>query len=56
MFQPIKSVKDEKIDKYEVLVRIKDREGNIIEPNVFIPIAKESGYYGYITRTVLEKP
>ncbi len=55
VFQPIKSVENSNVDKYEILVRIKDKEGNLIEPNTFIPIAKESGYYGYITRAVLER-
>ncbi len=55
VFQPIINTKTEEIEKYEVLARIKDKNGNIIEPNIFIPIAKESGYYGYITRVVLDR-
>ncbi|WP_457642180.1 EAL domain-containing protein [Persephonella sp.] len=53
--QPIKSVKEDMTKKYEVLVRLLDEKGNTLEPQIFLPIAKESGYYGYITKTVIDK-
>ncbi|WP_457634608.1 EAL domain-containing protein [Persephonella sp.] len=54
-YQPIFDNKTGKIAKYECLVRIEDQNGNIISPMFFLPIAKESKYYGTITKTVIQK-
>ncbi|NPA58538.1 MAG: EAL domain-containing protein [Aquificae bacterium] len=54
-YQPIFDNRTGEIVKYECLVRIRDREGNVLSPSTFMPIAKESKYYGAITRTVIEK-
>ncbi len=42
-FQPIYDVKENKFSSAEALVRIRDKEGNIIPPGRFIPIAEETG-------------
>ena len=39
-FQPIIDNKTDKIDKYESLSRLIDSEGNILEPDSFLTIAK----------------
>ncbi|WP_457638653.1 EAL domain-containing protein [Persephonella sp.] len=54
-YQPIFNNKTEEVEKYECLVRIADPDGNIVSPNFFLPIAKESKYYSIITKTVVEK-
>ncbi|WP_456464973.1 EAL domain-containing protein [Persephonella sp.] len=54
-YQPIFDNKTKKISKYECLVRIIDQNGNILSPLFFLPIAKESKYYGTITKTVIQK-
>lgn len=42
-YQPIYSVKDQSFACAEALVRIRDREGNIIPPGMFIDIAEKRG-------------
>ena len=54
LFQPIVSNDTQEIIKYESLVRIRDREGNLISPFFFLDIAKKAGVYGNITLKVLE--
>ena len=54
-FQPIVDTKSGKIQKYEALVRIKDKEGAIIAPCEFLNISKRGRYYNFITQTVIEK-
>jgi len=55
VFQPIKNLRTDEIDKFEVLVRLQDDRGRILYPGEFLDIAKEAKYYGEITKTVLEK-
>jgi PAS domain S-box-containing protein/diguanylate cyclase (GGDEF)-like protein len=52
-YQPIFD-KNKQIAKYEVLVRMKDENGNIILPGEFLPIAKTTKLYPQITKRVLE--
>ncbi len=54
-FQPIMNNFSEKIEKYETLVRIVDRESGIVTPSYFLDAAKKSHLYGKITSTVLNK-
>ncbi len=52
-FQPIIDNKTKKIAKYESLVRLIDKEKNILTPYHFLEIAKEGNYYHTITSIVL---
>ena len=54
-FQEIFNNKEQKIEKYEALVRLKDEHGNIIYPNKFLDIAKKSKQYLDITKEVIKK-
>lgn len=54
-FQPIMNNMNGKIEKYESLIRLKDDQGKIVPPGLFLPIAKNSRYYHDITRIVLLK-
>jgi len=53
-YQPIFN-KNKEIAKYEVLVRMKDKNGNIILPGDFLPIAKTTKLYNQITKEVIKK-
>jgi len=53
-FQPIVNNKTKEIEKYESLVRLIDKEQNILSPYFFLDTAKESKYYQKITSIVLE--
>ena len=52
-FQPIVDNKTRKIEKYESLVRLIDKNNNIVSPYHFLAIAKEGKYYYEITNIVL---
>ncbi|MCG3672043.1 EAL domain-containing protein [Aliarcobacter butzleri] len=54
-FQPIIDNKTLKVDKYECLVRLIDEEGKVISPFFFLEVAKKSGQYSKLTRTVIKK-
>ncbi|CAA6826104.1 MAG: diguanylate cyclase/phosphodiesterase (GGDEF & EAL domains) with PAS/PAC sensor(s) [uncultured Sulfurovum sp.] len=53
-FQPIVNNKTLKIKKYESLVRLIDRDNNILSPYHFLEIAKEGKYYHKITSITLQ--
>ena len=42
-YQPVYSVKNDKMQAMEALVRIVDEKGKLIMPNAFIPIAEKTG-------------
>lgn len=42
-YQPIYSVNEKKYTSLEALIRIKDEDGNLILPDVFIPLAEKNG-------------
>ncbi len=42
-YQPIYSVKEQRFTTTEALIRIKDLEGNFMNPEIFIPIAERRG-------------
>lgn len=48
-YQPIYNNKTQCIDKYETLMRLKNDDGSISPPNVFLPIAKSTKYYHGLT-------
>jgi len=52
-FQPIIDNKTRKIEKYESLVRLIDKDNNTISPYHFLDVAKEGKYYHEITAIVL---
>ncbi len=54
-FQPIFSNTTMKIEKYETLMRMVDREGNIIAPFFFLEIAKKSRIYHKLTKIIIRK-
>jgi len=52
-FQPILDVTDNSISHYEVLLRMKDEDGNVIPPGEFIPVAERTGLISQIDTWVL---
>lgn len=42
-YQPFYQVRERRFTSAEALVRIRDRNGELVPPNVFIPIAEENG-------------
>lgn len=53
--QPILDLKNNEIYHYEILVRMLDKDGSIVSPNLFIPIAELFGLVGGIDRMVARK-
>ncbi|WP_262927231.1 bifunctional diguanylate cyclase/phosphodiesterase [Phytohalomonas tamaricis] len=53
MVQPILCLEDHSIKHYEVLVRLKNEEGHLVAPSLFIPVAERSGQIIEIDRWVL---
>ncbi|MDH4943777.1 GGDEF domain-containing protein [Sulfurimonas sp. C5] len=43
------------VTKYECLARLVDKEGNVLSPQVFIPITKSLKIYNKVTKTILDK-
>ncbi|NOZ91032.1 MAG: EAL domain-containing protein [Epsilonproteobacteria bacterium] len=54
-FQPIKDNKSQEITKYEALVRMIDKKGDVVPPFCFLDIAKKAKLYPTITRAVIDK-
>jgi diguanylate cyclase (GGDEF)-like protein/PAS domain S-box-containing protein len=54
-YQPILDQRTGKIYKYETLVRMINKEGEIIPPIDFLEISKKTKLYPYITREVLHQ-
>jgi PAS domain S-box-containing protein len=52
-FQPIVDNKTRKIEKYESLVRLIDKNNTLVSPYHFLDVAKEGKYYHEITSIVL---
>ena len=53
-FQPIINNATNTIEKYESLVRLVDKDENIVSPYEFINVSKKGRYYARITSVVLE--
>jgi len=53
-FQPIVNNKTKKIEKYESLVRLVDKDNNVLSPASFLETAKKHQLYSNITSMVLE--
>ena len=54
-YQPIWSVADKRFVSAEALVRIRKKDGSIIPPGVFIPVAEVTGHILELGRIVFEK-
>ncbi|MGJ7457829.1 EAL domain-containing protein [Halomonas sp. RA08-2] len=53
MVQPIVRLEDRDVRHYEVLLRLRDEQGGLISPAVFIPVAERSGQIIAVDRWVL---
>ncbi len=54
-YQPVFDNKTGRVEEYEVLFRIKDKDGNIITPFEVLQVIKETKYYRYLTERVFKK-
>lgn len=54
-FQPIYSTHEKKFVSAEALVRIRKKDGSVIPPGLFIPIAEETGLIGKLGELVFEQ-
>lgn len=54
-FQPIMHIPTKTIDHYEVLLRMRDNDGTILAPHLFIPAAEQTGLIHAIDHMVLRK-
>lgn len=55
VYQPIVSLQGETDEKYEVLLRMRDSEGEDIRPGQFLPVATQTGQIVDIDRWVVRK-
>jgi len=53
-YQPIFNIEKNTIIKYEVLVRMIDKNGKIVLPNAFLPAIKDTTTYVELTKKVLD--
>lgn len=53
--QPIISVATQECTKYEVLMRMQDKDGTIIYPDTFLPFIKNTSLYLTLTKIILQK-
>ena len=54
LFQPIVNNKTKEIEKYESLVRIIDKNGQIVTPFFFLEVARKGMYYSSLTSKILK--
>lgn len=54
-FQAIVDSKTSKIKKYECLARLIDKNGKMLSPALFIPVAKKIKVYKIVTKTIIDK-
>lgn len=54
-YQPIYSTKEQKFTAAEALVRIRDEQGNLIPPGVFIDVAEKNGMILRLGEIIFEK-
>ncbi|MFP5504748.1 MAG: putative bifunctional diguanylate cyclase/phosphodiesterase, partial [Gammaproteobacteria bacterium] len=55
VYQPIVSLQGETDERYEVLLRMRDSEGEDIRPGQFLPVAVQTGQIAEIDRWVIRK-
>ncbi|WP_043529654.1 bifunctional diguanylate cyclase/phosphodiesterase [Litchfieldella xinjiangensis] len=53
MAQPIMSLSQHSISHYEILIRLRDEQGQLVSPGHFIPVAERSGQIVALDRWVL---
>jgi len=53
-YQPILDIKTNKVMKYEVLMRVKDTNSNILEPKEFLNVLKEMYIYPEVTKLIIK--
>jgi diguanylate cyclase (GGDEF)-like protein len=54
-YQPIFDIREQRVTRYETLVRMRDNAGRLVFPDHFIPIAEQSGQIHEIDRWVIKK-
>lgn len=54
-FQPIYNIKKERIEKYETLIRLIDRNDKVVSPFFFLDVSKRAKLYNEITACVIEQ-
>lgn len=54
-FQPIYNNKTSEITKYECLARLVDKNGRVMSPYLFIPVAKKIKIYNQVTKIIINK-
>ena len=54
-YQPIYDTRAKKFKSAEALVRMRDKDGTLVTPNVFIPVAEKSGLIVKLGETILER-
>lgn len=54
LYQPIYNNRTNKVEKYEVLVRLKELDGKLISPYYFLEIAKKYKQYIKLTKRVID--
>jgi diguanylate cyclase (GGDEF)-like protein len=54
-FQPIWGVHARRLIGFEALLRLADRDGNLVSPAIFVPIAEQIGVIGKIGQWVIEE-
>lgn len=54
-YQPLYDCKTGRYNSAEALIRMRDHDGNLISPSVFIPLAEENGLVDELTWFVLEE-
>lgn len=55
VYQPIASLHGNDVEKYEVLLRLHDRDGSVVPPARFMPVAEKHGLMHSIDRWVIER-
>ena len=53
-FQPIMDMKSKKITKYEVLMRVRDHNSNILVPKDYLDVLKEMYIYPEVTKLIIK--
>jgi len=55
MFQPVINLKNNQIDHYEALIRMRDENNELISPGIFIPVAERMGMIHDIDNWVIKQ-
>lgn len=53
-YQPVKSLKSNQFSSMEALVRLREKDGSLVSPGEFIPLAEQTGLINSLTWFVLE--